>query len=430
MTIPTLRGLTEETSNLPGLGKAISDILAGGDATIQKALRAAIIQDPSVAENLSQLSRDNPELYGALKLGKFGNEIAKTPEGYKQKREAQTLQAGQLDIQNKQEESDLAPVRRSILNAQKTKLDLDIQDSLEASKGFPGINFKKAVDDFTSGTQSPDLQAVMSNPKAMPMFTQMVGFKKQGEMLASQEKRADERINAQFDLQANREDKKREKDYVDKGNEFFKKYGVGTPQTWAEYLMNPSIQQTVDDLVKNPKLAGKDPHLLALRDIGTRLEQDQNLHGLTERARITGQVNGMLKDLRSKKVKGEEQKGIMANLNSQLEVLEQLGGRSMRMVPESSLATGSTMDWLTQKKYSDKPILVDAITKQPLDENKIDVISEQPVSKQYSPQQINQTAAAIAPYKGKITWNDVIEKLKKEQPEMYKILKQRGDIPN
>jgi hypothetical protein len=428
MTIPVLRGLADETSNLPQLGAVLSQLLGGGNQQMIKSLQAAIAADPSVAENLAQLSRDNPELYGALKLGKFGDAIAKTPAGYKQKKEEQSLQAGDLANKQTQQEYDLGPVKASILKVQQAKGELDLKNLQDQAKGFPGVNFKKAIDDFSKGVQSPDVQAVMSNPDARALFSQMMGYKKQGEMIQAQADRQDKSIQAQFDLQAQREDRQRTKEYVDKGNEFFKKYGVGTPQTWAQYLMDPSTQQTVDDLVKNPKLA-TDPHSRALLDIGQRLEQDQNLHGVAERTRVVGQVNTMLKDIGSGKYKKEELPAAMQNINQQLDVLGQLGGRQMKVVPESQTATNSTMDYLTQKKYSNKPVLIDATTNQKLDANKLDIIAEQPSSKSFSPQQITQTAQTIGKYKGTISWDDVIKKLKTESPEMYQILKQRGDIP-
>jgi hypothetical protein len=428
MTIPTLRGLGDETSNLPQLGSVLAQVLGGGNQQMIKSLQAAIAADPSVAENLAQLSRDNPELYGALKLGRFGDAIAKTPEGYKQQKEKQTLATGDLENKLKQQEYDLGPVKKSILDVQKAKLDLDLKNAQDQAAGFPGVNFKKAIDDFSQGIQSPDVQAVMSNPDARTLFSQMMGYKKQGEMIQAQADRQDKSIQAQFDLQAQREDRIRSKEYVDKGNEFFKKYGVGTPQTWAQYLMDPSVQSTVDDLVKNPKLA-TDEHSKALLAIGQRLEQDQNLHGVAERTRVTSQVNSMLKDISSGKYGKQELPGALQNINQQLDVLGQMGGRSMQVVPESQTATNSTMDFLTQKKYSNKPVLIDKTTGQKLDIGKINVLAEQPSSNKFSPQQINQAAATVGKYKATIQWKDVIDKLKKESPEMYQILKQRGDIP-
>lgn len=429
--LPTLRGFGDELAGLPALGKAIRGLIGGGDYDEQEKLRKAILQDPSIAENLSQLNRDNPQLYGALKLGRFGDQIAQTPEGFKQKKEQQSLQAGELDIKSKQQEDALAPVRASILNAQKTKLDLDVADMQEAQKGFPGINWKKAVDDFSTGQQSSDLQAIMSNPRAMPLFQSMLGLKKQSDMLASQEDRADKRLQAQFDLQAQREDKNRTKSLIDQGKSFVLQSHVGTPETWAAYLDDPTVQAQAHDLVKNgfPKGHEHDQNLINLRDIAAKREQDQNLSGSIERTKVIGQVNNIFKDIGSKKYKKEELPGVISSLNQQLQLLQSLGGRSMQVVPESQLATGSTMDFLTQKKYSNKPVLIDAVTRQPLDENKLDVVAEQPSSPKFSPQQITQAAQDISKHKGTITWNDVIGKLKKEHPDMYQILKDRGDIP-
>lgn len=438
MPIETLRGLTEETANLPSLGKNLADLLSGGNSDLIKKLKDAIAQDPSVAENLAQLSRDNPQLYGALKLGKFGDSIAKTPEGFKQKREAQTLASGdlsnqqaQLNIKNTQNELDLNPVRASILKAQNEKLKLDERQLQEAAKGFPGLNFKKAVTDFTSGQQSPDLQAIMGNPHAMQLFQSMVGWQKQQESLASQEQRQDARLAQQFDLAALREDRLTNKKYVDEGTSFFKKYGVGTPQTWAEYLSNPSIQSTVDDLVSGKVLAGKDQHLQALKAIGTRLQQDTDMHTATTlRQNLLG-VDRILKDVKNGKMDkdlGLQQANELLNTNSQLKGTGQIQLVAGDKVP----GVGKLHGFFNRNKI----VAINPTTGKTIDvsENDIaavDKFANEAKPSQYTPQQVQQAAQVVKQAStNPITMKQVIEKLKKEHPEMYQILLSQGAIPN
>lgn len=437
MTIPVLRGLTEETANLPNLGKSLADLLSGGNSELQRKLREAIAQDPSVAENLAQLSRDNPQLFGALKLGKFGDKIAKTPEGFKQKREAQTLESGALankqaglNVQQTQNELDLNPVRVSILKAQRDSLELTNKQLQEAAKGFPGVNFEKAVTDFTSGQQSPDLQAVMSNPHSMQLFQAMVGWKKQEQSLNSQEARQDQRLSQQWDLAQQKEDRLSTKKYVDEGTQFFKKYGVGSPQTWAEYLSNPSIQSTVDDLVSGKVLAGKDPHLQALKAIGMRLQQDTNMHDDTQiRQNLLG-VDKLIKEVKA----GKTDKAI--GLKAATDLLNQ--NAQIRGTGQVILTTGDNVPGVGKLGgffNRNKIVALDPNTGKTVDIgdddlSKLDKFTSNTTTSQYTPQQINQAAQLVKSQPNPITMKQVIDKLKKEHPEVYNILKQRGDIPN
>lgn len=422
MTIPVLRGLTEETANLPNLGKSLADLLSGGNSEIQRKLKEAIAQDPSVAESLADLSRNNPELFGALKLGKFGDAIAKTPPGYKQKREEQTLKAGELDIQSKQQDIDLNPVRASILKAQNDRLQLDQKQLDQQAKGFPGVNFKKAVDDFISGQQTPDVQAVMSNPHAMQLFQSMVGWRKQEESLRSQEQRQDARLSQQFDLAAMREDKIQNKKYVDEGTNFFKKYGVGTPQTWAEYLSNPSIQNTVDDLVSGKVLAGKDPHLQALKAIGTRLRQDEDLHtSTTYRQNLLG-VDRILKDIKDRKVDkslGLQQANDLLRQNSELKGTGQIQLTTGDKVPGVSGFSG----WFNRNKI----VAINPLTGKSVDVgddiNTVDKFAESASPSEFTQQDIQQARIAV-----KTATPKDLDELKKKHPEMYRILQLSGDI--
>lgn len=431
MPIDTLRGLTEETANLPALGNVLAKLL-GKDNELQASLRKAIAADPSLASELADLSKSNPQLFGALRLGKFGEQIAKTPPGYKQQKEAQSLEAGKLDIATKQQEFDLNPVRASILNAQKEKLDLDNKQLQEAAKGFPGVNFEKAVTDFTSGQQSPDLQAVMSNPHAMQLFTQMVGWKKQQESLASQEARQDQRLAQQFDLAAQREDRLRNKQYKDEGTAFFKKYGVGTPQTWAQYLSDPTTQNTVDDLVSGKVSPGKDQNLQALMAIGTRLKQDTDMHTQTTvRQNLLG-IDRLLKDVQA----GKTDRTIgMQSANDLLNANAQLTGKNPVMLVTGDKVPGVSgfSGWMHRNKI----VALDPATGKTadiggygagnsfnVDINKLaEAADKAPSGTGHTPQDIQQARNAV-----KTATPKDIKELKTRDPEMYNILVNSGDI--
>jgi hypothetical protein len=262
----------------------------------------------------------------------------------------------------------------------------------------------------------------MSNPHAMQLFQAMIGYKKQEESLASQEKRQDERLSQQFDLAAMREDRLNAKKAVDEGTQFFKKYGVGSPQTWAEYLSNPSIQSTVDDLVSGKVLAGKDQHLQALKAIGIRLQQDEDMHtATTTRQNLLG-VDKILRDVKGGKVDkalGIQQANDLLNQNAQLKGTQPIQLTTGDRVPGVSAMSG----FFNRNKI----VALNPITGKAIDVgddiNKVAEFADKQTASSYTPEDLQKARVAVK----SATPKDLAD-LKKAHPDMYIALQRLGDI--
>lgn len=409
--IPTLRGLGDELSGLPDLGKSIANLLSGGGYDLQQALKKAIAADPSVAENLGQLSRDNPELYGALKLGKLGGQIAKTPQSQEKslkiEQQQATLVGTQANTQGQVNENDLSDVRKSIAHYNLADLKAKNAQLEEQAHGYPGLKrgLAQIADDVIAGKNPPELAYVAGQQGLAPLLQNIITNKQQ---MRGQD--------ASMDRYYARLDRETQKKATDEGTVFFKKYGVGSPQVWAEYLSSPAAQQTAEDLTANPDKAGNDPHLLALRAIGMRLKTDDDLHTHSQTIQNTLSADKILRDVKAGKV---DRNAGLAQVNDLFKQNAGLTGSRQIMIIPGDQVPGK--NGLQQFMARNKNVAVDAVTHEDL--GAVNNISDtekfaaQPPSKEYTQQDFEQAKAALP----NATPKDLSD-LQKQHPQMYQAL--------
>lgn len=412
--LPTLRGWGDELQGLPDLGKNLANLLSGGGYDLQQALKKAIAQDPSVAERLGDLSRDNPQLFGALRLGKLGDQIALQPKSTESQQKEANLAQTQAGTQETQarttqlnNENDLSDVRKSIAHYQLVDLKDKSSQIEEQAHGYPGLKrgLGQVAEDVIAGKQPPELAYIAGQQGLAPLLQNMIQMKMQ---MRGQDNAMD-RFYA-------RQDKETTKKAIDEGTAFFKKYGVGSPQVWAEYLGNSAAQQTSEDLVANPQKAGNDPHLRALLAIGQRLKTDDDLHTHTQTTQNSLEIDKTLRAIK----KGDLDRNTgLARVN---DLFKQNAGltnsRQIMIIPGDQVPGKSALGRLFSGYRN---VAVDAVTHQDLGE--INDISDankfqaQPATQPYTQQDLERAKAALP----NATPKDLSD-LQKLHPEIYQIL--------
>lgn len=412
--LPTLRGWGDELQGLPDLGKNLANLLSGGGYDLQQALKKAIAQDPSVAERLGDLSRDNPQLFGALRLGKLGDQIALQPKSTESQQKEANLAQTQAGTQETQarttqlnNENDLSDVRKSIAHYQLVDLKDKSSQIEEQAHGYPGLKrgLGQVAEDVIAGKQPPELAYIAGQQGLAPLLQNMIQMKMQ---MRGQD-------NA-MDRFYQRQDKDNLKKITDEGTGFFKKYGVGSPQTWAEYLSSPAAQQTTDDLVANPQKAGNDPHLRALLAIGQRLKTDDDLHNHTAVIQNTVTADRLFRDIKKGNV---DRNSGLAQINDLFRQNAGItGNRQIMIVPGDQVPGKNAF----QKMWAGhKNVAIDAITHKDLgdinDISDTEKLTNEPQPKPYTQQDFEKAKAALPQATPtSLKW------IEKEHPDMYQAL--------
>ena len=206
----------------------------------------------------------------------------------------------------------------------------------------------------------------MSNPQALKLFSDMLGYKKQGEQIQASADRQERSVQAQFDRMSLMADKQRNAQNLSEGKSFALKTGVGTPETWSAYMNNPEIQTQADLLVKNglptvKKGEQQDPNLVALRDIALRRGQDQEIHNQSIIRPNNRELEGLLKDMNAGKT--DKSMGMM-RVNELLKAnSDQTGKRQIMLVTGDRVpGVGKIKGWINNHKI----VAIDAQTGQTL----------------------------------------------------------------
>jgi hypothetical protein len=292
----------------------------------------------------------------------------------------------------------------------------------EQAKSYPGLKrgLGEVAQDVMDGKNPSELSYIAQNPGLDPVFRQVLQNKQQLREINAAADRQTVTQQGLYDRLFKREDKSTEKKAMDEGLQMVKKYNVGTPQTWAQWISDPTTQSIVEGLVQNgiPKGQENDEHLRNLRAIGLAVKQNRDMFLDAGTRQNNLGADRILKEINAGKV----DKGLgLDQINTLLkENADSRGTRQIQLIPGNQVAGNN---WYDNFRDRNKVVAVDPVTHAKLGEvgESIDDISKfanQPPTQSYTPQDLAQARAALPTATPKN-----LTDLQKNHPILYQALK-------
>lgn len=335
MTLPRLPGIGDAFEKLPDVAHNIMSALDPNLDT-KLALRQAIVTNPQLAQNLTALSQDNPQLYQMLGLGKLGGAIQQSPldTKHRMERAARTAlddpqvatDAGRLQVVGKtkkdEQEQDnrlqdqafniaQQPTRAKLNEQQVRQNDFEleylekrtgeIQEAFTTNPTLADIDVRKVATQFfeTGNIDSRLLNRIALSPLSQ-YFSSL--------------------LNDIGNERARKAGVSERRDIIAEG--LTKESKAGDVNMWRRYLDSPQLQERADGLANGtiPQNSFEDAQLRAM---GIFVRRNREAEEVSARSRLQKQLDNMKKNFKANAPDADEQ---IKQMNLIQQQLENLGG--------------------------------------------------------------------------------------------------------